>query len=134
MVVRNAGRGEPRRSFWPFIKKELFDDAVITPATADGFANGFLWVICGVSCCGALVGPPAFARRGCRARKSREHEQTWRHLLFYGPIWPNRVDCSSRSFTLASRRCSRSAVSALGPRDDWHWTTFKCCGADEMTN
>ena len=37
------------------------------------------------------------------------------NLLFCAPLWPIRLDSLPRPFLSASFRCSRSAISAVGP-------------------
>ena len=46
--------------------------------------------------------------------------------VFRTPIWPihTHTDSSPRPFLSASRRYSRSAISAVGPQVDWQWATL----------
>ena len=113
-------------------KKEIIDDSVTNLATAHGFVNGFfpghlrdimlwLWSSGKITSCwqvarhGWVGGMWRWKTTGKLAGMTKS--------LILRTLWPIGVDSSTRPFLSTSRKCSRSAISSVGPQDYWYWTT-----------
>ena len=134
-------------SDWPRMgKKRIFDDSVITLATARGFANGFflghLWDVPLWS--RSSRGPVSHRQvardggteglsRGKGRAQAKAPDDTY--LSFCAYQWLNRVHSSLIPFLVVSPRCSRSAISAVDQHDQWRCALLTAgSGTDKTKN